>query len=259
MTSVPLPKGFEARIDTPLQELLVELASVLLPCGVTPKAFAGFAKYAFAQAAARTSKLGNGKINRSRVAAKTGLSRAEVSSMLRRGFVVSSRVDESPLHKVIRGWGTDRRFTRSRGGPKHLKMSNARGSFRHLVKCYAGDIPYRAVLDELVLIGAVVIRKENVELQMANLEGVQNDYRFLVPALRMLVDALRQSGSSSTPVKVWRLTSRVDSDIEDVRDTYKKLAERLIRMPHKGRRSRTRTHKGSACYLTISIVQSKRD
>ncbi len=259
MTSIPLPKGCDSRIDTPLQELLVELASVLLPCGVTPKAFAGFARYAFAQAAARTSKLGNGKINRSRVAAKTGLSRADVSSMLRKGFVVSSRVDQSPLYRVIRGWSTDRRFTRSRGRPKYLKISDARGSFRHLVKCYAGDIPYRAVLDELLLIGAVVIHQENVELQTANLERVQNDYRFLVPVLRMLVDALQLSCISSAPVKVWRLASRVDSDIEDVRNRYKKLVERLVRVPRKGERSRTGTRKGSVCYLTISIVQRKRN
>jgi hypothetical protein len=258
MTLGPLPDGCEARIDTSLQELLLELASVLLRCGVSPKAFAGFATYAFAQAAARTAKLGNGKINRSRVAAKTGLSRASVSSMLQNGLIVSSRFDQPPSYGVIRGWRSDRRFTDPRGDPKPLKMSDVRGSFRQLVKSYAGDIPYRAVLDELVEIGAVEIHKEHVELQTANLEIAQNGFRFLLPVLPMVIDALQLSSVSSTPPKVWRHTSRIESGIEDVREKSKELIEQVVRTPRKGRKNRLGMRKESVRYLTIAIIESTR-
>src|SRR5205085_3830883 len=56
-----------------LQELLTELAFVLLPRGMTPKRFGELARSAFVQAAADMSKLRNGKVNHSRVAAQTGL------------------------------------------------------------------------------------------------------------------------------------------------------------------------------------------
>jgi hypothetical protein len=258
MSSVPLPHGCEARIDTSLQELLLELASLLLRCGITPKAFAGFAKYAFARAAARTSKLGNGKVNHSRVSARTGLSRANVRSILQNGPVVSSPLDQSPLCKVIRGWRTDRRFTDPSGAPKHLKKSDGRGSFRHLVKSYASDIPHRAVLDELVEIGAVVIHKENVELRTVNLEAAQGAFRVLAPMLAMFVEALRLSSISSTPPKVWRLTSRIDSDIEDVRNTYKSLVEKLVHAPRTRRMRRRGARREVVRCLTIAIVQSTR-
>ncbi len=258
MTSVPLPYGCEARIDTPLQDLLVELASVLLRCGMTPKVFSELAKYAFARAAARTSKLGNGKINYSRVSARTGLSRANVSSMLQKGISVSSPFDQSPLYEVIRGWRTDRRFTGSSGEPKQLKKTDGRGSFRHLVKSYAGDIPYRAVLDELVEIGAVAIQRENVELRTATLEKLQSNFRVLAPVLAMFVEALQLSAKSSKPPKIWRLTSRIESDIEDVRSTHRRLADQLVHATRTRRESRPRTRKQAVRCLTIAIVENAR-
>src|SRR6516162_6449138 len=71
------------RAATVLQDLLTEFALVLLPRGMTPKRFAALARSAFVQAASDMSRLRNGRVNHSRVAAQTGLTRADVKRSLK--------------------------------------------------------------------------------------------------------------------------------------------------------------------------------
>src|SRR5213082_18211 len=115
-----------SRVSVPgasvLQELLTELAFVLLPRGLTPKRFSELARSAFVQAAADMSKLRNGKVNHSRVAAQTGLSRADVKRLLTSNMFDSVRADQTPVKKVIAGWRTDRKFANRDGSPKRLRI-----------------------------------------------------------------------------------------------------------------------------------------
>src|SRR6267378_6568668 len=148
-----------------LQELLTELALVLVPRGMTPKRFGELARSAFVQAAADMSKLRNGKVNHSRVAAQTGLSRADVKRLLTSNMFDSVRADQTPVRKVITGWRTDRKFANRVGRPKRLRISGSSMSFTGLVKKYGGDVPHRAVLDELRRIGAVRRDEDRVQLQ----------------------------------------------------------------------------------------------
>src|SRR5712671_2087049 len=55
-----------------LKGLLLELASILLQRGVTPAQFNELAEQAFVEAAAKSSRFGNGRVNQSRVAVLTG-------------------------------------------------------------------------------------------------------------------------------------------------------------------------------------------
>src|SRR5256886_9082248 len=122
-----------------LQELLTELAFVLLPRGMTPKRFGEFVRAAFVRVAADMSKLGNGKVNHSRVAAQTGLSRADVKKLLTSNMFDSVRPDQTPIRKVITGWRTDRKFANRDGSPKRLRISGSSTSFTSLVKKHGGD------------------------------------------------------------------------------------------------------------------------
>src|SRR5260370_34914504 len=87
-----------------LQELLTELAFVLLPRGMTPKRFSELARSAFVQAAADMSKLRKGKVNHSIVAAQTGLSRADVKRVLRSNVFDPARSAQTPVRRVISSW-----------------------------------------------------------------------------------------------------------------------------------------------------------
>jgi len=55
---------------------------------------------------------------------------------------------------VIAGWVRDREFSDAAGDPMALGAEGAGASFGLLVKRYSGDVPARAVLDELLRVGA---------------------------------------------------------------------------------------------------------
>jgi hypothetical protein len=139
------------RRDAGVKELLTELAVVLLQAGITPKHFAELAKQAFVEAAGTLSKFTNGKINRSRVAVMTGLSRVEVKRLLSEQPTMTASIaaQQSRGERVISGWMSDHRFLDRRGHPRRLPIAGARISFTTLVKQFGGDVPHRAVLEEL--------------------------------------------------------------------------------------------------------------
>jgi hypothetical protein len=138
-----------------LDNLLTELARALLLRGMTAVAFTELARRAFVSAAAVTATFANGKANCSRIAARTGLSRAEVRKLLGSDTLDLARLYPAPLDQVIGGWCNDRQFTDRAGRPKSLKISGPGSSFAALTRMYAGDLPHRAVLEELRAMGAV--------------------------------------------------------------------------------------------------------
>lgn len=57
--------------------------------------------------------------------------------------------------RVIAGWVRDRDFADAAGNPLALSPEDGETSFAELVKRHSGDVPARAVLDELLRVGAV--------------------------------------------------------------------------------------------------------
>lgn len=85
------------------------------------------------------------------------MTRKEVQRLLRLPSDTKSIADEE-YHRpsrVITGWLRDSDFGDGKGHPRPLRMEGRRASFEALVKCYSGDIPVRALLDELLRVGAV--------------------------------------------------------------------------------------------------------
>ena len=216
-----------------LQELLTELAVVLLPRGMTPKRFGELARSAFVQAAADMSKLRNGKVNHSRVAAQTGLSRADVKRLLTSNMFDSVRADQTPVKKVIAGWRTDRKFANRDGSPKRLRISRSSNSFTSLVKKHGGDVPHRAVLDELRRIGAVTVDEDSVQLQSSHHSCQHHDFVFLSPVLPALVDGIRIASTKGRPgaaSSIHRLSLPVETEVDlaIVRDRCASSAKAML-------------------------------
>jgi Family of unknown function (DUF6502) len=200
-----------------LQRLLTELAFVLLPRGMTPKRFGELARSAFVQVAANASKRQNGRVNHSRVAAQTGLSRSDVKRLLSRSVIDSVRADQTPVARVITGWRTDRKFADSDGKPRRLRISGSSISFTSLVKKYGGDIPHRAVLDEMLRIRAVIEENDTVQLQPSLRFEQRQDIGFLSPVLPALVDGIRIASSKRTAgasSSIYRLSFPVEGEID---------------------------------------------
>ena len=115
------------------------------------------AKRAFVDAAKSLDFGSNSKISIARIAALTGLTRIEVSQLLRSKESQSTLAYE-PLNRaarVVHGWLTDDKYCTERGQPKRLPYTSSRSSFTNLVKKYSGDIPARAMLAEMKRLGMV--------------------------------------------------------------------------------------------------------
>ena len=176
------------------------------------------------------SRLRNGRINHSRVAAQTGLTRAEVKRFLKYNAFSSPVFGQTPVERVIEGWRTDRRFA-LRGQPKPLAIYGEKDSFEHLVRKFGGDVPHRAVLDELRRIGAVGGNRTSVSLRHHHLRR-RPDFAFLSPILPVLVDALTvastKTQSRDSPIQRLCIPIGSELDLAIVRDRCTTSARSML-------------------------------
>lgn len=152
-----------------LVRMLRPLVKLLLKRGVSFKAFSDLAKWVFVNVAAQEFGLGERKNSISRVSVLTGLSRKEVAKL----FSLSEPMDRESsetynrLTRVITAWSRDREFANKRSGPASLQIKGNDSSFSELVRRYSGDMTPRAMLDELLRVGAVeLLRDGRVKLRM---------------------------------------------------------------------------------------------
>ena len=216
-----------------LQELLTELAHVLLPRGMTPKRFANLARSAFVQAAADISRLQNGRVNYSRVAAQTGLTRADVKRSLNLNAPEAGKRGQTALEKVMQGWRTDREFLTRDAQAKRLTIAGGRGSFARLVRKHGGDVPHRAVLDELRRIGAVSDHDGTVQLEDSLHLRERLNFTFLAPVTPALIDGLRIAAklarSRITPqVRRLSIPARTELDLAILRDRCQSNVQSML-------------------------------
>src|SRR5688572_413107 len=148
------------------RHLLTPLVRILLRNGISYLEFAEVARQVFVDVAGRDFTLPKRKISLSRIAIMTGLSRKEVARLAREGNQrrkISEDGDLNRVTRVLQGWYTDGDFTGAYGVPLDLRFEEVgrKPSFSELVRRYSGDMPARAMLDELVRVGAARIEKES--------------------------------------------------------------------------------------------------
>jgi hypothetical protein len=146
--------------------VLRSLARVLMRYGVSVQAFIDLAKRAYIGAAQCDFTLPNRKMTGSRLALVTGLTRKDVQRLISD----PAPSDEKALARVnravrvIAGWRRDATFHGEAGVPAVLRLDGEPSSFAELVRRYSGDIPVRAVLDELLRNGSVTVSGSEVRL-----------------------------------------------------------------------------------------------
>jgi hypothetical protein len=140
-----------------LIHILRPLMRVLLKHNIPYGTFSDIAKWVYVDVADREFALPGKKQTVSRVAIITGLSRKETSRV--KNLAIDQELGSADRgHRAIRvinGWRKDPRFTNDHGMAKVLPIEGRTDSFAGLVKKYSGDIPHRAVLDEMVRAGVV--------------------------------------------------------------------------------------------------------
>ncbi len=147
--------------------LLRPLVRILLRNGVPYGTFAEWAKRVFADVATQEFSLAYKKQTDSRVSVLTGLSRKEIRQLRETPALDDSHWSEkyNRAARVVSSWVRDPSFAGESGQPADLPFEGAGASFTELVKKYSGDVPARAMLDELLRVGTVeLVKGERVRL-----------------------------------------------------------------------------------------------
>ena len=142
-----------------LATMLKPLVRLLISQGVTHAEFAETAKEVYVETALRHFEA-KGRINKSRIAILTGLTRKEVKNVIDRTLELGHRERTySRPERVLTGWYSDPAYTGPYGIPLDLPYettNQADPSFVNLVKTYSGDMAPRQMLSELVRSGSVI-------------------------------------------------------------------------------------------------------
>lgn len=144
--------------------LLKPLARILLRHNVSFLTFGDLAKRVFVEVAEETFPPQGRKQSVSRIAMLTGLSRKEVLRVKRLPHPSDDEAMEQQERstRVISGWSRDPRFLDAEGNPLPLHFDGEEVCFSDLVRRYSGDIPPRAVLDELFRVGLAERREDGL-------------------------------------------------------------------------------------------------
>lgn len=144
-----------AAIKSAITRLLRPLARIMLRYGVSYGEFAEILREVYVASADEDFPFPGRKQSVSRIALLTGLNRKEVSRLRQRATSSIGQTSYNRGVRIISGWGRDREFQDNSGKPLALAAEGPVPSFAELVKRYSGDIPVRAVLDELLRVGAI--------------------------------------------------------------------------------------------------------
>ena len=148
-----------------LRMMLKPLVKLLISQGVSHGDFSEAAKDVYVEVAIRHFDKSS-KVNQSRVAILTGLTRKEVKNVIDRAMMSEHfGKNFSRPSRVLAGWHSDPRFLGPYGVPLDIPYeSSVEGgtpSFVELVKTYSGDMAPRPMLKELMRIGAVIESDNN--------------------------------------------------------------------------------------------------
>ncbi len=145
----------EQTLQSAVMALLRPLVRILLKHGVAYDTFGDWSRWVYVDVADKEFGLPNRKQSASRVSIITGLSRKEVARI--QDIVLFDEQAENEEYnraaRVISGWLRDYPGEKD-GEPAALHLNQGEKSFATLVKNYSGDMPARAVLDELMRVGA---------------------------------------------------------------------------------------------------------
>ena len=153
--------------------MLKPLVRLLISQGVSHGDFSEAAKDVYVEMAIRHFEKSE-KLNQSRTAILTGLTRKEVKNVIDRAISEESHnKNYSRPSRVLAGWHSDPKYIGPYGVPLEVPYeSSGEGGpgFTELVRTYSGDMAPRPMLKELVRVGAVV------ELENKTYKVVRRDF-----------------------------------------------------------------------------------
>jgi hypothetical protein len=148
---------FPLALRTAIAHLLRPLFRVLLRHQMSFHAFEALAKRVYVDVAIRDFGIPGKKPSISRASILSGLTRKEVQRLVNEPLAPETVEAEryNRAARVLTAWTRDPDYLDSAGDPRALEPQSGDDGFAALVKRHSGDVPVRAVLDELLRVGAV--------------------------------------------------------------------------------------------------------
>lgn len=167
----------------------------------------------------------------------TGLSRKEVARIK----ALETPEDEAVMQqynraaRVISGWVRDQQFHNHRNEPADLVLEGDKKSFSSLVKAYSGDMPARAILDELVRVKAVELVNDKVSLLTHGYipaEGESEKLQILGMDVALLINTIDHNISNKTESAYFQRKVSYDNlpaeALSKLRDMNEEKAQELL-------------------------------
>lgn len=182
-------------IHKALEQLLRPLFRLLLRHGISYVAFEELARRTFVDVSICDFGIPGRKPSISRASVLSGLCRKEIQRLVSDEPVEPSEAGDphNRAARVVTGWVRDADFLDAGAVPRALEQ-DGEGGFVALVKRYSGDMPARAVLDELMRVGAVQRRDDGrlelVERAYVPRESTVEKLRILGADVADLIDTI---------------------------------------------------------------------
>lgn len=149
-----------APLSQAIVTLLKPLVRLVLKRGMAFGQFSELVKRAYVEVAQQDFAVPGRRLTISRIAVLTGLTRKEAKRVLESDPEDASAVSRRRINRaarVVSAWARDPDYFDGRGAPGSLPFEDPGGgpSFSTLVREHGADVTPRAVLDELVRVGAV--------------------------------------------------------------------------------------------------------
>jgi hypothetical protein len=141
-----------------LKKLLEPLSRLAFDCGLSVKELNSMLREAAVRSAVGRQLEDERRINISGIAATTGISRGEISRILKNGEIATDERgnrSQNPINRILAAWHNDTKFLTANRHPAELDLYGRGYTFESLVRRHGRGIPVRAVFDELTRIGAV--------------------------------------------------------------------------------------------------------
>jgi len=249
-----------------LANLLDVLASILIPLDVTPSRLAQIARASFVKTGAAQARMrSSGRPHIARIAALTGLSRAEVKRIVSANFQFGELEQENVPRalRVFRAWRTSNTYSK-RGRPLVLKVSGGPVSFQSLCKEFSGDIPHKVILKELERRMLVRLSKKRDRVGIRSTRRRPRDQRQELSTLLFAASFLEELADSERVLV--RRTEHIAAPL-DISNSYveKAIANRVTSLvddlprlfARKGRKTSKQT--GLNVYALVTRERKRRD
>ncbi len=222
-------RSMHETLQKAVTRVLSPLVRLLLRHGVSHAEFANWAKQAYVNEAETHFGIDGKSPTVSRMAIVTGINRKEVKRIRELPADVDTGVSKhNRAVRVVTGWLQDKEFQNSKGQPIALEYGDPDDSFNQLVKRYGGDVPARAMLDELVRVGTVKNIGGKISLQHNGYIPHQSESALLDIFATSATDLLTTldynlKGSSQTGRRL-QMSVAYDDVTSEGRDTFRALS-----------------------------------